>query len=103
MTIIESIGKHPPERVAVRVGALDINYGRLQADVMAAAVTLAAKGVAAGSKVGIRAGSVSNGHSYANWVAHLATLHLGAAHVSIVESASRTLSRRRITARTESL
>ncbi|HEV2044305.1 MAG TPA: class I adenylate-forming enzyme family protein, partial [Sphingomicrobium sp.] len=79
---------HPPERVAVRVGGLDISYGRLIADVMAAAVTLAAKGVAAGSKVGIRAGSVSNGHSYANWVAHLATLHLGAGHVSIVESAS---------------
>lgn len=40
-----------------------------------------------GTKAGIRAGSVSNGHSYASWVAHLATLHLGAAHVSIVEAA----------------
>ena len=88
MTIIESIGHHPPERVAVRVGAVEISYARLKADVMAAALTLAAKGVAAGSRVGIRAGLVSNGHSYANWVAHLATLHLGASHVSIVESAS---------------
>ncbi len=88
MTIIESIGHHPPERVAVRVGAVEISYARLQADVMAAALTLAAKGVAAGSRVGIRAGLVSNGHSYANWVAHLATLHLGASHVSIVETAS---------------
>ena len=88
MTIIESLGRHPPERVAVRVGALDISYARLMADVMAAAAVLAAKGVAAGSKVGIRAGSVANGHSYANWVAHLASINLGAAHVSIVESAS---------------
>ena len=88
MTIIESLRRHPPERVAVRVGALDISYARLMADVMAAAAVLAAKGVAASSKVGIRAGSVANGHSYANWVAHLASIHLGAAHVSIVESAS---------------
>ena len=88
MTIIESLGRHPPERVAVRVGALDISYARLMADVMAAATSLAARGVTAGAKVGIRAGSVANGHSYANWVAHLASIHLGAAHVSIVESAS---------------
>ena len=88
MTIIETLGRHPPDRVAVRVGALDISYARLMADVMAAAASLAARGVAAGSKVGIRAGSVANGHSYANWVAHLASIHLGAAHVSIVESAS---------------
>ena len=78
MTIIESLRRHPPERVAVRVGALDISYARLMADVMAAAAVLAAKGVTAGAKVGIRAGSVPNGHSYANWVAHLATLHLDA-------------------------
>ena len=88
MTIVESLGRHPPDRVAVRVDRLDIGYGRLLADVMAAAAALSAKGVGAGAKVGIRAGSVPNGHSYANWVAHLATLHLGAAHVSIVESAS---------------
>ncbi len=89
MTIIAALGRHPPDRVAVRVGTLDIGYGRMLADVMAAAAALSGKGVIPGAKVGIRAGSVSNGHSYANWVAHLATLHLGAAHVSIVESASR--------------
>lgn len=88
MTIIQSIGEHPPERVAVRVDTLDIGYGRLLADVMAAATALSAKGVTAGVKIGIRAGFVINGHSYANWVAHLATLYLGAAHVSIVEAAS---------------
>lgn len=88
MTIIESIGRHPPTRVAIRVGMLDIGYGRLLADVMSAAAALYAKGVTSGAKVGIRAGSVANGHSYANWVAHLATLHLGATHVSVVETAS---------------
>ncbi|MCY7270464.1 MAG: hypothetical protein LH485_00205 [Sphingomonas bacterium] len=90
MTIISSLGRHPPNRIAVRIGALDIGYGRLVADVMAAAASLAAKGVTAGTKAGIRAGTVSNGHSYANWVAHLAAIHLGAAHVSIVESSSAT-------------
>ena len=88
MTIIESIGKHPPERIAVRVGALDINYGRLIADVMAAATAFAAGGVTGKSRVGIRAGSVTNGHSYASWVAHLALLHLGAGHASTIEPAS---------------
>ena len=43
-----------------------------------------------GTKAGIRAGSVSNGQSYASWVAHLATFHLGAArrgaaHVQLAE------------------
>jgi len=88
MTIIASLGTHPPDRVAVRVGTLDISYGRLVSDVMAAATALAAKGVNEASKVGIRAGSVANGHSYASWVAHLAVLHLGAGHASAVDSAS---------------
>ena len=40
------------------------------------------------AKVAIRASSLTSGHSYANWVAHLAAMHLGASHVSIVETAS---------------
>jgi acyl-CoA synthetase (AMP-forming)/AMP-acid ligase II len=88
MGIITSIQSHAPDRVAIRVGALEISYGRFLADVFAAAATLAAKGIGPGSKVGIRAGTLTTGHSYANWVAHLAALHLGASHVSIVETAS---------------
>ena len=88
MPIIATLGAHPPERIAVRVGSLDINYGRLVADVMAAATALAAKGVTDASRVGIRAGSVANGHSYASWIAHLALLHLGASHASVVDPAS---------------
>jgi len=88
MSMLESLRRHPPERVAVRVGPFDISYGRLVADGMAAAAAFAAGGVGQASKVGVRAGSVANGHSYASWVAHLAVLHLGAGHASAVDPAS---------------
>ena len=88
MAIVETLAAQPADRVAVRVGDLAIGYGRLAADVLTAAAVLAAKGVGPGTKAGIRAGAVSNGHSYANWIAHLASLHLGAAHVSVVEPAA---------------
>ena len=88
MTIFQSLHDQPADRVAVRVGSQDIGYGRFVADILAAAALLATKNVGPGSRVGIRAGSVSTGHSYANWVAHLATLHLGAVHVSVVEPAA---------------
>ena len=88
MGIVSSLQAQPADRVAVRVGGIEIGYGRFAADVLAAAALLAAKGVGEGTKAGIRAGRVSNGHSYANWVAHLATLHLGAGHVSVVEPAA---------------
>ncbi|MDP1907927.1 MAG: hypothetical protein Q8K85_06475, partial [Hyphomicrobium sp.] len=88
MPLIATLAAHPPERIAVRVGPLDIAYGRLLADVMAAAAALEAKGVTVESRVGICAGSVTNGHSYGSWVAHLALLHLGAGHASAVDPAS---------------
>ncbi len=88
MAILAELEQHPADRTAVRVGALDLTYGRLLADVAAAAALLAAKGVGEGSRVGIRAGSLDTGHGYANWVAHLAAIRLGAAHASIVEQAS---------------
>lgn len=88
MGIVESLQAQPADRIAVRVGDQAIGYGRLVTDVLAAAALLAKQGVGPGSKAGIRAGPVPNGHSYANWVAHLATLHLGAAHVSVVEPAA---------------
>ena len=88
MEIVRTLQAQPVDRVAVRVGDLEIGYGRFAADVLAASASLAAKGVGPGIKAGIRAGPVSNGHSYANWVAHLALLHLGAGHVSVVEPAA---------------
>ena len=88
MRIVEALRVQPADRIAVRVGGLDIGYGRLATDILAAAARLAAQGVGPCSKAGIRAGPVPNGHSYANWVAHLASLHLGAAHVSVVEPAA---------------
>ncbi len=88
MGIVQTLQAQTADRVAVRLGGLDIGYGRFGSDVLAAAALLQAKGVAAGTKAGIRAGPVANGHSYANWVVHLASLHLGASHVSVVEAAS---------------
>ncbi|MES2905203.1 MAG: class I adenylate-forming enzyme family protein [Pseudomonadota bacterium] len=88
MGIVQSLQAHQADRAAVRIGDLAVGYGRLVADVLAAASLLRASGVGPRIKVGIRAGQVTNGHSYANWVAHLASLHLGAAHVSVGEAAA---------------
>jgi acyl-CoA synthetase (AMP-forming)/AMP-acid ligase II len=88
MPIITKIQRHAPDQVAIRIGALEISYGRFLADVGAAAAFFATKGITERSKVGVRAGSLPTGHSYANWVAHLALIRLGASHVSTVEPAS---------------
>ena len=88
MPILTTIRAQPPERIAVGIGEQQLSYGRLVADIDAAAARLAAEGIGVGSKLGIRVGTLTNGHSYANWVAHLAAMHLGADHVSVVEGAS---------------
>ncbi len=88
MGIVDTLRAHPADRIAVRVGDLAIGYGRFANDVLAAAAMLGAKGVAPDTRAGIRAGPVPSGHSYANWVAHLALMHLGAGHVSVVEAAA---------------
>ena len=88
MTILTSLNRHPPENIAVRVGALEISYGRFLADIDAAATRLVAQGVGEGARVGIRSATLATGHTYANWVAHLATIRLGAAHVSIAGQGS---------------
>ncbi len=88
MGIIAGILAQPGERIAVRAGASAISYGRLAADVDAAAARFRAAGVGTGTTVGIRAGTAENGHSYANWVAHLAVMKIGAAHVSMTDAAS---------------
>lgn len=88
MGIITSIMAQPGERIAVRAGASAISYARLMADVDAAAARFRAEGIGPASTVGIRAGTAENGHSYANWVAHLAAMKVGAAHVSMTDASS---------------
>lgn len=88
MGIIARIMEQPAERIAVRVGSSPISYGRLMADVDAAASAFLADGLNARSTVGIRAGAAENGHSYANWVAHLAIMKIGASHVSMTDKTS---------------
>lgn len=88
MGIIARIIEQPGERIAVRAGTSAVSYARLTADIDAAAARFRAEGVAAGMTVGIRAGPADNGHSYANWVAHLAVMKIGAAHVSMTDAAS---------------
>ena len=88
MGIIARITEQPGERIAVEAGACKVSFARLLADVDAAAAAFRADGVSASSTVGIRAGAAENGHSYANWVAHLAVIKIGAAHVSMTDTAS---------------
>jgi 2,3-dihydroxybenzoate-AMP ligase len=88
MGIIAAILAQPGERIAVRAGGADISFARLAADVAAAAARLRTEGLGTGTTLGIRAGTAENGHSYANWVAHLAAMKIGAAHVSMTDAAS---------------
>lgn len=85
MGIIARIMGQPDDRISVRAGGREISYARLKADVDAAASRFAGQGITPGKAVGIRAGHAENGHSYANWVAHLAVMKLGAAHVSMTD------------------
>lgn len=88
MGIIARIMEQPAERIAVRAGAAEVSYARLMADVDAAAAAFRADGLGSGSILGIRAGYAENGHGYANWVAHLAAMKIGAGHVSMTDKSS---------------
>lgn len=88
MGIIASIMARPSGRIAVRAGATAVSYARLAADVDVAAAKFGGQGIGKDTTVGIRAGTADNGHSYANWVAHLAVIKLGAAHVSMTDAPS---------------
>ena len=88
MAIIARIMDQPAGRIAVQAGASAISYARLAADVAAAATAFREEGIGPGKTVGIRAGPADNGHSYANWVAHLAAIKVGAAHISLTDEAS---------------
>ena len=88
MGIIARILEQPADRIAVRAGEAAVSFARLMADVEAAAARFRADGIGVGKTVGIRAGPADNGHSYANWVAHLAVMKVGAAHVSMTDAAS---------------
>jgi acyl-CoA synthetase (AMP-forming)/AMP-acid ligase II len=85
MGIIARIWAQPPERTAVRTGGVEVGYARLTADVDAAVAAFRKDGLSSGSTIGIRAGHADNGHSYANWVAHLAAIKIGAAHISMTD------------------
>ena len=88
MGIVARIMEQPADRIAVRAGAASVSYARLMADVDAAAASFRSAGLGIGKTVGLRAGPAENGHSYANWVAHLAVMKIGAAHVSMTDLAS---------------
>ena len=88
MGIVARILDQPAERIAVRAGRAAVSFGRMAADVEAAAAQLQAEGVGPGKVIGIRAGNAASGHSYANWVAHLAAMKLGATHVSMTDPAA---------------
>lgn len=85
MGIIARILGQNPERIAVEAGGLPVTFARLAADIDAAAARFRAAGIDEGTTLGLRAGSADNGHDYANWVAHLAAMKLGAAHVSLID------------------
>jgi malonyl-CoA/methylmalonyl-CoA synthetase len=85
MGIIARMFEQPGDRIAVRAGASSISFARLLADVDAAVAAFRSEGIGSGSRVGIRAGPATNGHSYANWVAHLAAIKLGATHASLTD------------------
>ena len=63
MSILDALRAQPADRIAIRVGSLDISYARFLADIDSAAAMLAAKGVGEGSKVAIRAGRLNTGHT----------------------------------------
>jgi len=88
MGIIAGIKAQATDRIAVKSGATEVSYARLSADVDAAAKQFRSQGIGPGKTVGIRAGPAANGHSYANWVAHLAVMKIGAAHVSMTDAAA---------------
>ena len=88
MGIIARIIEQPGERIAVRAGGSAISFAKLAADIDVAAAALRDERIGPETVVGIRAGTADNGHSYANWVAHLAVMKLGAAHVSMTDAAS---------------
>lgn len=88
MTILAKILANEGDGVAVVVGDRAIRYAQFLADIRSAAAMFADQGVGIGTKVGLRAGPLLTGQSYASWVAHLATLWIGARHISMVEAGS---------------
>src|SRR3954467_14016563 len=88
MTLVARLSSHPSDAVAVVTGDGEVSYGELCADVDRAATYLRAQGIGPGSTVGIHFGHFRDSDDYAAWVAHLATMRVGAAHASIYDSPS---------------
>lgn len=85
MGIVARIMEQAGDRTAVLAGGEAISFARFIADIDHAAARLHVQGVAPGKTIGIRTGSADNGHSYTNWIAHLAVMKLGASHVSLTD------------------
>jgi acyl-CoA synthetase (AMP-forming)/AMP-acid ligase II len=88
MGIIARIMEQAGDRTAVLAGGAPISFARLNSDIDAAATKLRSKDVGPGKTIGIRAGPAENGHSYTNWISHLAVMKLGATHVSMTDKAA---------------
>ncbi|WEK46789.1 MAG: class I adenylate-forming enzyme family protein [Candidatus Andeanibacterium colombiense] len=80
MAILQPIYTHPPERVAARVGAELITYGRLCADIDSMAHWLLGEGLRPGDRVTLHPQVLAN-PCYWDWI-----LHLGAMRAGLVQS-----------------
>ena len=85
MAVIARIMGQAGDRTAVLAGGEAISFARLNADIDRSAARFRVEGVEPGKTIGIRAGQALNGHSYTNWIAHLAVMKLGATHVSMTD------------------
>lgn len=86
--LLSAIEAQPGNRIAVRVGDRAIDYARLNADIGATASLFVRAGIDQSTTIGIRAGPLANGQTYASWIAHLAAIRLGCRHVTMVETVS---------------
>ena len=83
MNVVASLYDQPAEKVAVILGDRQISYGDFRRDIDRAAEYLRAEGFGAESKIAIFTGPAQGRADYASWIAHLATMRIGAAHASI--------------------
>lgn len=86
-TVVASLYRHPPERLAVIYGDRQVTFGELCRDVDRAAGYLRASGLGPESKVAIFVGPAQGVDDYATWIAHLAAMRIGASHASIHDRA----------------
>src|SRR5436305_11757753 len=89
MTILEPIFAQQPDAPAVIADGKVVSFGELCSDVLRAAAYLTSLGLDEKSAIGIGIGTYGgDGSDYASWIAHLASIRIGAAHASIPDPAS---------------